>query len=229
MKRIVILTGAGISAESGISTFRDANGLWENHDVMEVASPEGWRKNPELVLRFYNERRAQMNSVVPNAGHFALVELEEKYHVQIITQNVDNLHERAGSRNILHLHGELNKARSVKSLSKVFDCEGDISLGDLAEDGGQLRPHIVWFGEDVPEISNAVRMTELADILLIIGTSMKVYPAAALINYVGKHVPIFIIDPNIPDVSSQANITFVPKKGTEGIPEVVKKLLDEAW
>lgn len=225
-KRIVVLTGAGISAESGISTFRDANGLWENHDVMEVASPQGWQKNPELVLRFYNERRKQMNLVSPNAGHFALVELEQKYDVQIITQNVDNLHERAGSSNILHLHGELNKARSVKNTTKTFDWEGDIHLGDLAEDGGQIRPHIVWFGESVPEITNAVRITQTADFLLIIGTSMKVYPAANLIDYVGDDVPIFIIDPNIPEVSPKSNIKFIAKKGTEGIPEVVKALLE---
>jgi NAD-dependent deacetylase len=226
MKRIVVLTGAGISAESGISTFRDANGLWENHDVMEVASPEGWRKNPELVLRFYNERRRQMNSVSPNEGHYALVALEEKYDVQIITQNVDNLHERAGSSNILHLHGQLNKARSVKNKTNTFPCEGDINLGDLAEDGGQIRPHIVWFGEDVPEILNAVSITKTADILLIIGTSMKVYPAAALIDYVSERVPIFVIDPNIPEISPRSNVSFIPKKGTEGIPEVVKMLLE---
>jgi len=225
MKKIVVLTGAGISAESGISTFRDANGLWENHDVMEVASPEGWRKNPELVLRFYNERRRQMNSVHPNAGHYALVELEKKYDVQIITQNVDNLHERAGSSNILHLHGELNKARSVKNTKNIFECEGDINLGDLAADGGQIRPHIVWFGEDVPEIINAVKITQKADILLIIGTSMKVYPAAALIDYVRDEVDIFVIDPNIPEINPRSNIKFIPKKGTEGIPEVVNTLL----
>ncbi|MFN0202912.1 MAG: SIR2 family NAD-dependent protein deacylase [Bacteroidia bacterium] len=225
MKTVVVLTGAGISAESGISTFRDSNGLWENHDVMDVASPKGWKKNPELVLRFYNERRKQARSVNPNAGHYALVELEEKYDVQIITQNVDDLHERAGSTNILHLHGELNKVRSVKNEHLISIVEGDINLGDVGLDGEQLRPHIVWFGEAVPKISEAVQIARQADFLLIIGTSLVVYPAASLIDFVPEGTPIYVIDPNKPEVSRRKNLHFVQKRGTEGVPEVVKELL----
>lgn len=226
MKKIVVLTGAGISAESGISTFRDSNGLWENHNVHDVASPEGWRKKPELVLEFYNQRRRQAREVQPNAGHYALVELEKKYDVQIITQNVDDLHERAGSKNVLHLHGMLNKGRSVKDSKKIYDISGDILLGDLAEDGGQMRPHIVWFGEAVPMMKKAEDIAENADIMLVIGTSLVVYPAAGLVTYVGDHVPIYIIDPNKPQISRRRNVEYILKKGTEGVPEVVKMLLE---
>ena len=173
-KKIVILTGAGISAESGIKTFRDADGLWEGHDVMEVASPAGWRKNRELVLNFYNERRRQLLSVEPNAAHIALVELEKKYEVHIVTQNVDNLHERAGSRRVVHLHGELTKARSTLDESLIYDWFKDINLGDKCKKGAQLRPHIVWFGEAVPLLEDAASITSIADILVIVGTSMQV-------------------------------------------------------
>ncbi len=228
MKKIVVLTGAGISAESGISTFRDSNGLWENHDIKDVASPEGWRRNPALVLEFYNQRRRQAREVKPNSGHYALVELAQKYEVQIITQNVDDLHERAGSQNVLHLHGMLNQGRSVKDSHKIYELEGDIVLGDLAEDGEQMRPHIVWFGEAVPMMDKAAEIAENADIMLVIGTSLVVYPAAGLVSYVGNHVPIYIIDPNKPHISHRRNIQFIEKKGTEGVPEIVAKLLAEA-
>lgn len=225
MKRVVVLTGAGISAESGISTFRDSNGLWENHNVQDVASPAGWRKNPALVLEFYNQRRRQAREVQPNEGHLALVELEKKYDVQIITQNVDDLHERAGSTNILHLHGMLNKGRSVNNPQKIYDIAGDIVLGDKAEDGGQMRPHIVWFGEAVPMMEVAAEIAEKADIMLVIGTSLVVYPAAGLLTCVEDHVPIYIIDPNKPQVARRRNVEYIQKKGTEGVPEIVAKLL----
>lgn len=195
-KKIVVLTGAGMSAESGISTFRDSNGLWENHDIMEVASPEGWRNNPKLVLDFYNKRRAQLKEVVPNRGHEILAELEEKYAVQIITQNVDNLHERAGSTAILHLHGELVKVRGEFSENESIYWENDLHLGDVNENAEQLRPDIVWFGEAVPAIEQAIPMMQNADIVLIIGTSLQVYPAAGLMHYAKPHVPVYYIDPN---------------------------------
>lgn len=183
MKKIVVMTGAGISAESGIKTFRDAGGLWEGHDVMEVASPEGWHKNKALVLDFYNQRRKQLHEVKPNEGHHALVELEKQYDVSIITQNVDNLHEVAGSSNIIHLHGELMKVRSTVYDELVYEMAGDINLGDKCEKGAQLRPHIVWFGEMVPMLEIAAYATTEADIIIIIGTSMQVYPAAGLVGY----------------------------------------------
>lgn len=225
MKRVVVLTGAGISAESGISTFRDSNGLWENHNVQDVASPAGWRKNPALVLEFYNQRRRQAREVQPNEGHLALVELEKKYDVQIITQNVDDLHERAGSKNIVHLHGMLNKGRSVKNTQKIYDIPGDIVLGDKAEDGEQMRPHIVWFGEAVPMMDVAAEIAEKADIMLVIGTSLVVYPAAGLVTCVADHVPIYIIDPHKPQVARRRNVEYIQKKGTEGVPEIVARLL----
>ena len=194
-KKISILTGAGMSAESGIRTFRDANGLWEDHDIMEVASYQGWVINKELVLKFYNDRRRQLKDVEPNAGHKGLVELESKYDVTIITQNVDNLHERAGSKNIIHLHGELTKSRSTTNEHLVYDCEGDIKLGDRCERGSQLRPHIVWFGEMVPMLDVAAKVVERTDIVVIIGTSMQVYPAASLVSYAPYDAPIYYIDP----------------------------------
>ena len=227
-QKIVVLTGAGISQESGISTFRDSNGLWENHDVQSVASPEGWRKNPELVLRFYNERRRQLKEVAANAAHHALKRLEEKYDVYIITQNIDDLHERAGSEKIIHLHGELRKVRSEKDESLIYEMQDDINLGDLGADGGQLRPHIVWFGETVPMIYQAADIMETADIVLIIGTSMVVYPAAGLIDVSPKNIPVYVIDPNKPPISYRKNTTFVEKKAAEGVTEVVEKLLAEA-
>ncbi|MEM6685711.1 MAG: NAD-dependent deacylase [Bacteroidota bacterium] len=225
-QKIVVLTGAGISAESGIKTFRDADGLWEGHDIMEVASPTGFEKNPALVLDFYNQRRRQLKEVVPNEGHKALVTLEEKYDVTIVTQNVDNLHERAGSSKIIHLHGELSKMRGVQYPYKIYDCPGDISVGDVCQRGSQLRPHIVWFGEDVPMIETAVAECVQADILLIIGTSMQVYPAASLINFVPQSTPIYFIDPN-PAVNQSAyeNLTVIPEKASTGVATVVAQLM----
>ncbi|MBX7241074.1 MAG: NAD-dependent deacylase [Bacteroidia bacterium] len=227
-KKVIVLTGAGISQESGISTFRDANGLWENHDIQEVASPLGWKKNPELVLKFYNQRRAQLKEVEPNAAHFALKKLEEKYEVYIVTQNVDDLHERAGSSRIIHLHGELKKARSEKDTGLIYEIDGDINPGDKAGDGAQLRPHIVWFGEEVPLISQAYDLIQDADIVLIIGTSMVVYPAAGLIDFAPKNATIYIIDPNKPGVHSRRNLSFITEKATTGVVAVVDKLMNEA-
>ncbi|MEM6720627.1 MAG: NAD-dependent deacylase [Bacteroidota bacterium] len=225
-EKIVVLTGAGISAESGIKTFRDADGLWEGHDIMEVASPTGFEKNPALVLDFYNQRRRQLQEVSPNEGHKALVKLEEKYDVTIVTQNVDNLHERAGSSKIIHLHGELSKMRGVNYPYKIYDCPGDIVVGDVCKRGSQLRPHIVWFGEDVPMIETAVAECVEADILLIIGTSMQVYPAAGLINYVSQNTPIYFIDP-YPAVNQGAygNLTVIAKKASTGVVSVVEQLM----
>jgi len=194
-KKIVVLTGAGISAESGLKTFRDADGLWEGHDVMEVATPEGFSENPELVLEFYNQRRKQLLEVTPNKGHTNLVKLENDFNVEIITQNVDNLHEIAGSSNITHLHGELLKVRSSLNEDLVLDWKKDLVVGDFAKDKSQLRPHIVWFGEMVPLLDKAIAITKTADILIVIGTSMQVYPAASLIQYVKANTPIYFIDP----------------------------------
>mgnify|MGYP002757290214 FL=1 len=217
-KKLIVLTGAGISAESGISTFRDANGLWENHDIMEVASIEGYQRNPKLVQEFYNQRRKQLFDVEPNTAHHFLKELENDFEVVIITQNVDDLHERAGSSKIIHLHGELRKARSEKDENQIIDWNKDIKLGDLAEDGNQLRPHIVWFGEMVPEIENAIDEVLKADILVIIGTSMQVYPAASLKDYAKTNVPIIYIDPS--DTYANSSITHIKKKATESIEEL---------
>ncbi|GGG59681.1 SIR2 family NAD-dependent protein deacylase [Bizionia arctica] len=225
MKHLVVLTGAGISAESGIKTFRDADGLWEGHDVMEVASPEGFSKNPELVLNFYNERRNQLLTVLPNEAHKALADLESNFKVTIVTQNVDDLHERAGSTEIIHLHGELLKERSSYNEDDIKPCEKDIFLGDLCENGYQMRPHIVWFGEAVPMIDKAITICETADILVIIGTSMQVYPAASLMNFVPQHVPIYYIDPKPAMVNNQ-RITIIPETATKGV-EQLKLLLNK--
>jgi NAD-dependent deacetylase len=195
MKRIAVLTGAGISAESGIKTFRDADGLWEGHDIMEVASPIGWENNPKLVLDFYNKRRAQLLEVKPNEAHQILAELQSDFDIQIITQNVDDLHERAGSKNVMHLHGELLKVRSITDSEEIHYWTTDLHLGDLDKNGVQLRPHIVWFGEDVPMIEHAIDVIETADLLLIIGTSLQVYPAAGLLNYANQNIPVYYIDP----------------------------------
>ena len=226
MKNLVVLTGAGMSAESGVSTFRDAGGLWEGHDIMEVASPQGFAANPSLVLDFYNQRRRQLFEVEPNEAHRALVSLEQRYQVQIITQNVDDLHERAGSSSILHLHGELLKARSVLNEHSVFPWKDDIHLGDLSTDGSQIRPHIVWFGEAVPMLAPAMTITEKADILVIIGTSMQVYPAASLINYIQPGTPIYFIDPN-PAVNSGDfnNLVVIPEKATVGMQQLMSHYL----
>ena len=224
-KHLVVLTGAGVSAESGIKTFRDTNGLWENHRVEDVASPEGFARNPELVLDFYNQRRAQARTVQPNAAHFALAGFEEVpgWRVSIITQNVDDLHERAGSSQVLHLHGMLNKMRSVKSEKPVFDCQGDINLGDLAPDGGQLRPHIVWFGEMVPAIEEAAEIAATADALLVVGTSLQVYPAAGLLHYAPAGCPIYVIDPHQPE-AGRRGVRYVAEAATSGVPKVLREL-----
>lgn len=229
-KIIAVLTGAGISAESGISTFRDAGGLWEGHRVEDVASPEGWFKNPALVLDFYNKRRAQLHQVLPNAAHEALVLLENKYSTYIITQNVDDLHERAGSSRVLHLHGELKKVRSTGDDQLVYPWEKDLNEGDLCEKGFQLRPHIVWFGEDVPALPMAAGIVDRADIVIIIGTSMQVYPAAGLTRYARPDCQIYYIDPN-PFINHELrlakNIDVIAKKATVGVSELVQRLLQE--
>ena len=232
MKNIVVLTGAGVSAESGVSTFRDSDGLWENHKVEDVASIEGWYRNPQLVLDFYNARRAQLTEVRPNAAHRAIAELENEYKGTVITQNVDNLHERAGSTRIIHLHGELSKVRPENCCNErdgfseetVFDIGADaINVGDLAPNGTQLRPHIVWFGEAVPKIAKAVDAVEQADILLIVGTSLQVYPAAGLYRYAKAATPIYIIDPK--DVPARdGRITHIKEVATKGM-EVFKNIL----
>jgi NAD-dependent deacetylase len=226
MKKVVVLTGAGISAESGIKTFRDANGLWEGHDIMEVASPIGFRKNPKLVLDFYNQRRNQLLEVKPNKAHYDLVELEKHFDVEIITQNVDDLHERAGSKKITHLHGELLKVRSTIDEKNILKWDHDLILGDLDSEGNQLRPHIVWFGEMVPMLDKAIEMTEKADYLVIIGTSMQVYPAASLINFVKRNTPIFFIDPK-PNISENnyRNLTIIKNVASKGTKELLKLIV----
>ena len=223
MKQLVFLTGAGMSAESGISTFRDAGGLWENYDVMKVASIEGWYENPALVQQFYNERRAQLATVEPNEGHRIIAGLEETFKVSIITQNVDNLHERAGSSNVVHLHGELTKVCNEKK-TQVFDIGFEPVLpGAKAEDGSRLRPFIVWFGEAVPMIEKAAEIVSEADIVVIIGTSMQVYPAAGLIHYVRRGVPVFLIDPN--EVPAPRNVTVIREGASRGMQILKEKLM----
>lgn len=225
-KKLVVLTGAGISAESGIKTFRDAGGLWEGHDVMEVASPDGWHKNKELVLDFYNQRRRQLDEVQPNLGHYTLAELEADFDVHIITQNVDNLHEQAGSSKVLHLHGELFKVRSTKNPEYIVDWKTDLVLGDVDEDGNQLRPHIVWFGEAVPALEEAVAITQQADYFAVVGTSLQVYPAAGLLHYTNYNIPIFYIDPNPATIYDLSNpLEVIAKNATEGVPILREKLL----
>ncbi|MEO6694952.1 MAG: NAD-dependent deacylase [Ignavibacteria bacterium] len=226
-KKLIVLTGAGISAESGLSTFRDSGGLWEGHNVMDVASPEGWRKNKDLVLDFYNQRRRQLLNAKPNAAHIELVRLEKKFDVTIITQNVDDLHERAGSANIIHLHGELNKSRSTSHPELVYELNGkDIYNGDKCERGSQLRPHIVWFGEMVPMMDEAIRHSESADIFIIIGTSLVVYPAASLIEFAPHDSPKYLIDPARPECNLEYNnLSFIQKTATEGAVELVEKLV----
>lgn len=224
MKHVVVLTGAGISAESGLKTFRDSDGLWEGHDIMEVASPQGWERNREKVLDFYNQRRKQLLQASPNKAHTALVELESNFKVSIITQNIDDLHERAGSSNVIHLHGELLKARSTFDEDLVLDWRKDLKTGDFCEHQHQLRPHVVWFGEAVPMFPKAVAIVENADLLIIVGTSMQVYPAAALLDYLKIDVPVYFIDPK-PSIRYQALTTIISENATVGIPELVKKLL----
>ncbi len=224
--KIVVLTGAGMSAESGIKTFRDADGLWEGHDVMEVASPQGFAQNPELVLDFYNQRRRQLLLVEPNAAHKALVTLETHFEVHIVTQNVDDLHERAGSSNVMHLHGELFKVRSAGNESTVLDWKHDLVIGEQCPEGHQLRPHIVWFGEMVPLLDSAAKLVAQADIIIIIGTSMQVYPAAGLVDYAKDTTEVFFIDPK-PSISESnyGNLTVLPNKASVGVPALVNDLI----
>lgn len=224
-KKLVVLTGAGISAESGIPTFRGADGLWEGHDVTAVASPQGWAKNRTLVLDFYNQRRKAILEAEPNEAHKILAELEDHYDVQIITQNIDDLHERGGSSKILHLHGEIKKARSSADEKLIYELDSwELNEGDLCEKGSQLRPHIVWFGEMVPMIEPAARITASADILLVVGTSLQVYPAAGLINEVGKDVPVYVIDPSTPYFNGNNKFTAIAKSAVEGMKELKEKL-----
>jgi NAD-dependent deacetylase len=223
-KKLVVLTGAGISAESGLKTFRDADGLWEGYDIEEVATATAWRKNPALVLEFYNFRRQNVREAQPNSAHHALASLQNDFDVHIVTQNIDDLHERAGSKQVLHLHGEILKMRSSINEKLIFPIEGDIQLGDKAPDGGQLRPHIVWFEEPVPMIEIAVDVVKSADIFMVVGTSLVVYPAAGLVNYAPWQISKFIIDKKIPYTSSLYNLTTIEKPATEGMKEVMKYL-----
>jgi len=223
-KHIVISTGAGISAESGIQTFRDSDGLWMGHDINDVATPRGFAKNPALVLDFYNQRRREVKKANPNLAHTGLADLQEKFEVTIITQNIDDLHERGGSKNVLHLHGEIFKMRSCTNNTKIFNIHNDILVGDFAEDGSQLRPHIVWFEEDVPMIETAVEVVRNADIFVVIGTSLKVYPAAGLIELVKDNVPKYIIDKKIPAVQHLKNIILLEGTASEGVGRL-KKIL----
>lgn len=219
-KRLVVLTGAGISAESGLKTFRDSDGLWEGYDINEVATATAWRRNPALVQEFYNMRRRGVKEAQPNAAHYALAELENNFDVYIITQNIDDLHERAGSTDILHLHGEIFKMRSEKNEELIYPVYDDIKMGDIAEDGSQLRPHIVWFEEPVPKMKEAVFIAKQAELFLIVGTSLVVYPAAGLVNYVPWEIPKFIVDKKVPYTSSLYNLTAIEKEAGEGMKEM---------
>lgn len=225
-KNLVVFSGAGISAESGVKTFRDSGGLWENHRIEDVASPEGFARNPKLVMDFYNARRKQLMEVAPNLAHFILVELEEQYNVEIITQNVDDLHERAGSNHVLHLHGELKKARPINNYEKLIPWESDLNLGDVDEDGIHLRPHIVWFGEEVLEMDNAIAIAKKAHIFLVIGTSMQVYPAAGLTDYISKNCELYLIDPNL-DNKFVNHKNYLKTNATQGMQELKKILLKD--
>ncbi|MCL6217389.1 SIR2 family NAD-dependent protein deacylase [Zunongwangia pacifica] len=226
MKNLVVLTGAGISAESGIKTFRDADGLWEGHDVMEVASPLGWEKNQAMVLDFYNKRRQQLLNVKPNKAHDVLAALESDFNVTIITQNIDDLHERAGSSNVLHLHGELLKARSTFDENLVLDWKQDINIGDFCEHNFQLRPHVVWFGEAVPMMEKAIQKVADADVIAIIGTSMQVYPAAGLIDFAPPKTPVYFIDPN-PNIKENKYLTIYAEKAVSGVPKLAEELREK--
>jgi NAD-dependent deacetylase len=229
MKKLVVLTGSGISAESGIKTFRETGGLWEEYDVMEVASPGAWEKNRELVMKFYNDRRKQLLSCKPNAGHASLVELEEFFDVDIITQNVDDLHERAGSKNVLHLHGELKKVRSTVDPTLVYEMDGwELKAGDKCEKGSQLRPHIVWFGEPVPAIEEAARIAAGADIFVVIGTSLNVYPAAGLLEYVPPFAPVYVVDPNEVMVPFRRKVEFIREEAGTGVKKLIECLIPES-
>jgi NAD-dependent deacetylase len=223
-KKLVVLSGAGISAESGLRTFRDSDGLWEGYDVTEVATPRAWKKNPQLVLDFYNMRRKDVAGAKPNAAHTGLAELEKDFDVTIITQNIDDLHERAGSTNVLHLHGEIFKMRSERNEQLIYEIRGDIKLGDRAEDGTQLRPNIVWFEEAVPMIEEAIPVVYSADIFVVVGTSLVVYPAAGLINYVPAFTPKYIIDKRVAVTTNLHNLTAIEKPATEGVKELTRLL-----
>lgn len=226
-KHIVVLTGAGISAESGIKTFRDSDGLWENHSIEDVATFDAWCRNKDLVLDFYNQRRRQLLECEPNEAHKLLVKLEEKYKVHIITQNVDDLHERAGSENVLHLHGELLKVRSTLDEHLIYEWKQDLKVGNKCEKGAQLRPHIVWFGEQVPMIEVAAKIAAQADIFIVIGTSLVVYPAAGLVHYTDFTVPKYVIDPNKPSISNMQNVEYITEKASVGVKIVVDRLMNE--
>jgi NAD-dependent deacetylase len=227
MKKLVVLSGAGVSAESGIKTFRDADGLWEGHDVMEVASPQGWRANPALVLDFYNQRRKQAQESLPNDGHLAIAQLEEYFDIHVITQNVDNLHERAGSTKVYHLHGELSKARSSVDESLIFDLDGwELKMGTLCPKGSQLRPHIVWFGEMVPMMDVAMTLTQQADIFIVVGTSLAVYPAAGLIHYVPATARKYIVDPNLPETNLIKGFHPIQEKASTGLKKIAGLLAE---
>lgn len=219
-KNLVVLTGAGISAESGLQTFRDSDGLWMGYDVYEVASPQGWKKNPELVLEFYNARRKEVAKALPNKAHKGIAELEKHFNVTIITQNIDDLHERAGSKNVLHLHGEIFKMRSENDENSFYNIRGDIHFGEKAPDGFQLRPHVVWFGEPVPLIEQAAKAMATANVFILAGTSLQVYPAAGLIDYLPPGIPKFIIDKNPPYIPPHHNFKVIQKPATEGVEEV---------
>jgi len=228
MKKVMVLTGAGMSAESGLRTFREMGGLWEEYDVYQVASPAGWAKDQDLVLRFYNERRKQLLEAAPNRGHFSLAELETDHEVYVITQNIDDLHERAGSTRVLHLHGELRKARSTVDPGLIYEIDGwELRKGDLCEKGSQLRPHVVWFGEAVPAIEEASRLAAMADVFVIIGTSMNVYPAAGLIEYVPSGAPVYLIDPNEVNMAGIQGIHVIRKAAGEGVDELTGFLKNE--
>ncbi len=227
MKRLVVLSGAGVSAESGLKTFREMGGLWEEYDISEVATPEAWRRNQELVLRFYNERRKALLDAFPNAGHTGLVALEKYFDVRIITQNVDDLHERAGSSFVMHLHGELKKSRSTADERLVYDIPGwELKSGDRCEKGSQLRPHIVWFGEAVPMMDRAIKEVESADIFVVVGTSMQVYPAASLIDFAPRYVPVYLIDPNETALSGSRKVTFIREKASVGVAQLLSILTE---
>ena len=227
MKRIVALTGAGISAESGLKTFRNSDGLWENYQIEQVATFDAWSQNPKMVLDFYNERRKQIYEAKPNPAHHSLVDLEKKYIVKIITQNIDDLHERAGSKNVLHLHGEITKGRSAISSSKLYDLVGtELNLGDLCDDGSQMRPHIVWFGEPVPMMEKAIDIVQKSDYLIIIGTSLMVYPASGLIDYAGVNVKKFYIDPDAKSNLNRNDIELISMRASEGVKSLVKRLME---
>lgn len=228
MKRLVVLTGSGISAESGLKTFRDSGGLWEGHKVEDVASPEGYAKDPIKVLEFYNQRRKQAKEAQPNAAHIALAELEEYFQVIIITQNVDELHEKAGSKLVMHLHGSLFEGRSSSDPECIVRYEEDMHIGDIAPDGTQLRPNVVWFGEQVPLMMKAAQLAAVSDIFLIVGTSLSVYPASSLVDFIEPGVPIYVVDPIKPAHSIGGNVTYIEKSATEGLPQLAQALIEEA-